>query len=158
MSMPIQKPGRSKQDYQTPDDFMEAVTRRFGPMDWDLAADENNSKCGKFFLGEEQDSLKCNWRSLGYSANLWLNPPFSGIEHWAQKCSLSTLQAGPKIFLLVPASVGSNWYRDHVEPYACVLGLNPRLTFKGCKDPYPKDMVLAVYYSGLRGFNTWRWK
>jgi hypothetical protein len=35
MSMPEQKPGRSKQDYSTPVEFLDAVKRRFGIEVWD---------------------------------------------------------------------------------------------------------------------------
>ncbi len=39
-----------------------------------------------------------------------------------------------------------------------VLGLSPRLTFEGTKDPYPKDLMLSVFGYGMNGFDTWRWK
>ena len=39
---------------------------------WDLAADESNSKC-PHFIGEQQDSLKTKW-PVGEVC--WLNPPF----------------------------------------------------------------------------------
>jgi phage N-6-adenine-methyltransferase len=153
MTMPEQKPGRSKQDYSTPDDFMFALKERFGYPTWDLAASPENTKCDHFYT-EKEDSLSKNWHhNLGFQ---WLNPPYENIEVWAAKCAFeSTLRA--KIFLLVPASVGSEWYKNWVEPYAYVLGLNPRLSFDG-KNPYPKDCILAIYNYGLTGFKTWRWK
>lgn len=154
--MPPQKPGRSKQDYPTPDDFFGAVEGRFGPMEWDLAANEGNSKCGKCFLGEEQNSLLCRWSALAHGKNFWLNPPYGYIEPWARKCALES-ERGARIFMLVPASVGSGWYMDYVEPYAYVFGLNPRLCFDG-KASYPKDCVLCCYVNGFTGFKTWKWK
>lgn len=41
---------------------------------------------------------------------------------------------------------------------AMVLGLSPRLTFKGEKDPYPKDLMLSVYGQAYSGFDTWNWR
>lgn len=44
MSEPIQKPGRSKQDYGTPWEFIRAVERRWGKLHVDLAAHSENAK------------------------------------------------------------------------------------------------------------------
>lgn len=44
MTMPAQKPGSSFQAYETPDDFVDAVVRRFGPIDVDLACHSHTSK------------------------------------------------------------------------------------------------------------------
>lgn len=153
MIMPEQKPGRSRQDYGTPDDFMGAAIGRFGPFMVDLAASVENTKCPVYF-DEQSNGLAQEWHKL--SGNLWLNPPYEDISSWAEKCAIEAAQ-GAKIFMLVPASVGSNWYRDFVEPYAYVLGLNPRLSFDG-KSPYPKDCILCCYIHGLTGFKTWNWK
>ncbi len=37
--------GNSKQDYETPDDFIAAVVKRFGRLSVDLAATADNRKC-----------------------------------------------------------------------------------------------------------------
>jgi hypothetical protein len=39
----------NKQDYKTPDDLMEAVVRRFGPIDFDLAAHAGNARSPNYF-------------------------------------------------------------------------------------------------------------
>lgn len=154
MSMPIQKPGRSKQDYQTPDKLIRAVEDRFGDLLWDLAATKENTKC-PYFITPEMDSFKQPWHEL--AGNLFLNPPFEKIGPWAEKCRDES-RLGASIFMLVPASVGSNWFRDYVHGWAYVLALNPRVTFVGCTTCYPKDLVICVYSNGLTGFDVWRWK
>jgi phage N-6-adenine-methyltransferase len=160
-SGPTINKGKSKQDYGTPKDLLEAVEGRFGKISFDLAADDENHVAPKYFT-EEFSSLEQDWTRL--QGNLWLNPPFANIEPWANKCFETTGQKGlwwnphQRIFFLVPASVGSEWYRRWVADKAYVLALSPRLTFVGCKDPYPKDVILAIYGQGLRGFDTWRWK
>lgn len=149
---PAQKPHRSKQDYQTPRAFIRAVESRFGELGWDLACTEEN-RCAEFRLSG--DALQEDWNSL--PGNLWCNPPFGDIAKWASKMA-DECRARPFFaFLLVPASIGANWFSEHVRDRAVVLGLSPRLTFVGCSDPYPKDLALCVYGFGLRGFDTWRW-
>ena len=148
--MPKQKPGQSRQDYGTPRRFLDAVERRFGPMAVDLASTPENAKAPSRVDG---DSLLANWSLL--SGNLWLNPPFADIAPWARKCYEEvTMQS--EIYLLVPASVGTNWFRDWVFQKAYVMFLSPRLTFEGCSDPYPKDLMLCRYGSNP-GFECWRW-
>lgn len=145
--------GKSKQDYSTPLDFMEAVAIRFGRPTFDLAADSTNWKAADYFT-IEQDSLKQQWHKIpGW---LWLNPPFGSIEIWASKCAAESA-LGAKILFLTPASIGSSWFQTWVHPCAVTLALNPRLCFDG-KNPYPKDCQLSVFCAGLSGFNTWRWK
>ena len=153
--------GHSKQDYATPREFLAAVEKRWGAMDFDLAADRSNRVCEKYYgpgsaLGE--DSLAKPWEVL--AGNLWLNPPFSDISPWAKRCSERVQRTGSlgKILLLVPASIGSNWFAKYVYPYAYVYALQGRLSFDG-KAPYPKDCMLCMYASFLEpGFTVWDWR
>lgn len=151
--------GKSRQDYQTDPAFMEQVVWRFGRPRVDLAASKRNAQCTKFFTKRENALVQPWPRQL-----CWLNPPYSNIAPWAEKCADEAC-AGTRVLFLVPASVGSNWYCDHVFPFARTLLLNGRLTFVGEKDPYPKDCILAVFDRKLAGFGTtagpgvevWRW-
>lgn len=151
--MPPQKPGRSKQDYSTPDDFMAAVVDRFGTPHYDLAAEIGNAWAACYFT-PEKDSLAAEsvWPTNDYLC--WLNPPYDNIAPWAKKC----LESKSKILFLTPASVGANWFQRWVMHKAYVLFLTPRLSFDG-KNPYPKDCILSVFNSGCGpGFDGWKWK
>ena len=168
--MPPQRPGQSKQDYATPREFLDAIRKRFGVerFVWDLAANKQNSVTNvRHYFGPDhlapacRDALAdtCLWRNL--KGDLWLNPPYAHIEPWAEKCVTESLIANvaihkQRIFFLVPAAVGSNWYARHVHGKALVLFLSPRLSFDG-KAPYPKDCLLAVY-GEKPGAECWRWK
>ena len=191
--MPRQKPGRSFQAYGTPKVFLDAVKARFGikHFDWDLAATKANAVDGlgsvRSYFGPDHFAAGCrnalspdnDWKDVDDridNANLWLNPPFADIAPWVEKCAASAWweseksKRGPgaadgrRIFLLVPAAVGSNWFSMHVHKKALVLVLNGRITFDGCPpnpktgkvDPYPKDCMLCVY-GAKPGFDIWRW-
>jgi phage N-6-adenine-methyltransferase len=157
--MPEQKPGRSKQDYETPDDFLNAIKRRwsFDEFYWDLAANEANAKAPNYF-SLRQDSLAQDWANIRGKA--WLNPPYANIEPWARKCAqtidqLEELQL--EIFLLVPAGVGANWFARWVHGKAAVFFLNGRLKFVGETQYYPKDSLLCLF-GVLPGYAVWRWR
>lgn len=149
--------GGSKQNYKTPADFMAAIKARFGAPEFDLAADESNKQTPHYFSIEE-DSLKQDWHKIEVRW-LWLNPPFDRIEPWAAKCAEESVM-GANILFLVPASVGSEWYRKYVQFNAVTLALNGRLHFDPTNPTwgYPKDCMLCVFCAGLYGFNVWKWK
>lgn len=156
---PIQKPGRSKQDYGTPMAFIRAVEAKFGPLVHDLACTTTNKKAPSGYYHDDGiDSLMMEWSLEFPEGNLWLNPPFGDIGTWAAKCEREGMnRRHGGIFLLTPASIGSNWFATHVHKKARVLGLSPRLTFEGTKDPYPKDLMLSIFGLAYAGFDVWRW-
>lgn len=156
MSEPAQRPGKSRQDYETPPEFIRAVEDRFGALNVDLAARNDNAKAPQW-ITPEADGLSTSWPTEG---TLWLNPPFGKIEPWAKRCwdwapPLDSSGRG-RILLLVPASVGSRWFSEYVMDGALVLFLQPRLSFDG-KAPFPRDCMLCVY-GELPGFEVWKWK
>lgn len=154
---PIQKPGRSIQNYASPANFIEAVKVRFGPLAWDLAASTQSAQSLGFY-DEHADALTQPWAEAHPAGNLWLNPPYGDISPWAEKCRLESKKRHGSILMLVPASIGARWFANDVKKHAMVLALTPRLTFGGCSTPYPKDCILAVYGYGFRGFDMWDWR
>lgn len=155
--MPAQKPGKSEQSVATPLGFLSKVRDRLVIDEWrrDLAACPENTVAEDYFT-EEQDSLKQVWSdTAGWQ---WLNPPYSDIAPWTAK-AVSESQKGAHIAVLVPASTGSNWWRQHVEGKAYITFLNGRITFVGHDKPYPKDLALLLYTPFLQGGSCiWRWK
>jgi len=152
----------SRQDYGTPQEFITAVERRFGPIVFDLAAHAGNRKSPYYYAPEPDpaavavDALAQQWHNAVPCGTLaWLNPPFSDIAPWARKCAVES-SLGARIALLVPAAVGANWFRDHVAAHAAIYLLNGRLSFDG-KNVYPKDCLLAVY-GETPGACIWDWR
>lgn len=153
--------GRSKQDYATPAEFLMAVQDRFGRIYWDLAAHaENRVTDADRYYGpgskHGEDSLAQDWSLLRLGV-LWLNPPFAHIAPWAAKCAK---HRHDRTFtcMLVPASVGTNWYAEHVHGKALELYLRPRIKFVGEPIGYPKDLALFVFGFGLSGAQPWDWR
>lgn len=157
-SEPVQKPGRSKQDYGTPWEFIRAVEARFGRLTWDLAASLENRKATSCFT-KEQDTFKFHWdRDTVPGGTQWLNPEFSDLDPYVAKLTAECRYRHGLTLLLTPASIGCGWFARHVLHKAMVIGLNPRLIFEGTTAPYPKDLMLSVYGYGLSGFDQWRWQ
>lgn len=169
-TQPEQKPGRSKQNYATPEIFMQAARLRLGITRFahDFAADTENHKAPTWF-DEATDALSVPFWELSLKQNGcpvsgqnwgWLNPPYADIGPWAQRC-LETKQAGGSIAFLVPAGVGANWFRDYVDGHALVLLLNGRIPFMPDKPKwlYPKDCILCLYAPHIQpGYEVWTWR
>lgn len=155
------KKGRSRQDYQTPPEFMAAVRKRFGDVAIDLAATAANAQADQYFgpgSPHHEDALAadCDW-SRGPKGVRWLNCEFNKIKPWAIKCS--KYSGRHPLLLLTPASVGAKWFTTYLLPHAHVLLLQPRLTFVGETDPYPKDCALSCFGVGNKGrVEPWLWK
>jgi phage N-6-adenine-methyltransferase len=153
--------GASRQDVGTPREVLQAVEARFGRIWWDLAAHpENRVTDDDRYYGpgskHGENSLEQDWSILRLGGR-WLNPPFANIAPWAEKCAKHRFDKC-FTFLLVPASVGANWYSEHVHMQCLELYLSPRLTFVGSADPYPKDLALFVYGYGISGAQPWNWR
>ena len=164
MAMPAQKPHRSKQDYATPSDFIKAVKQRLGitTFSHDFAASRENRKARTYFCQADSafDYASHEWAERTEGGWGWLNPPFTRIEPWAERCALCKEESG-HIAFLVPASVGANWFRDYVDGYAKVLFLNGRLAFMPDQPTwlYPKDCILCLYSPQVTpGYEVWTWK
>lgn len=159
---PKQKPHRSVQDVRTPPELLTAIADAFHVTCWarDLAATAANSVAAiqsqHYGPGSKlgEDSLVAEWPDHG---DLWLNPPFGDIEPWVKKCAEWRPRAG-RIFVLLPAATGANWFLRHVWNRAHVVMLTPRVTFTGHSSPYPKDCVVAVFSAVRGGMSAWRWK
>src|SRR4051812_28420787 len=115
--------GNSKQDYETPWEFIRAVEARYGALDVDFAASIRNAKAPSLYT-EEYDSLSFEWNVMG--GLCWLNPPFGNITPWAEKCALEASK-GARILFLVPASIDSNWWNNYVRGKAWVDAVSPRI-------------------------------
>lgn len=174
MSEPQQKPGKSKQDYRTPPEFLEAVARQFGAIDIDLACRTDNMVAPLGIAhNKELDALAQDWADPMYwnrDANViesgglirvaFCNPPFGNIRPWAEK--VAGCRWLPRwTLLLVPASMGSLWWADHVLGKAMAYGV-PRMAFCGddgsAGDLYPKDLALIAAGYGVVGNGYWDWR
>lgn len=156
---PKQKPGRSRQDYGTPPEFIAVVKKQLRIMefDCDLAASAENAVASEW---SESAMEMPTWR-VGNGWN-WLNPPFGKIGPWVERAYREAKTDGAKTAVLIPAGVGANWWRDWVHDKADVQFLNGRLTFVGCTDPYPKDCALLLYHpiaiAAGGYYSVWPWQ
>ncbi len=100
----------AKTDYGTPREVYDTLDRDFGPFTVDLAAHEGNTKHARFY-SPRHDSLRQSWEGeTGY-----LNPPYGrGIAMWLAKARREAIFHRAVVVQLIPANVGSAWWRELV--------------------------------------------
>lgn len=156
----------SRQDYATPPELVALIADRFGvSFVIDLAADGTNAKAPNFLTASD-DSLSRDWNAemartvefdLLPGPAAWINPPFKRAAPWMEKCAAESAK-GMKIISLTLSSLGSNWYRDHVNGKAFSLILQDRVTFVGCDASYTKELMVTLWGFKMTGLGFWSWK
>ncbi len=167
----ISSGANSKQNYGTPWEFLTPTAKLFGPIVFDLAAEEKNKKHHRYFAkalkgkckskicqAVAHDSFAQDWAALTkkYGGILWLNPPFKKILRWVLKC-LEESRRGANVVMLSSAAVGSDWYLKKVFGVADTIILNGRLTFDD--EPFMRDLMLTHWWPGMTGkMSIWDWR
>lgn len=159
---PKQNPGKSKQDYCTPPEFLEALKKKLNIEEFtlDVAASVENAVAKRFYT-EAEDGLIQPWACRGW---VFCNPPFADIEPWVKKAKKEAYDSYVWSAILVPASTGANWWRDYVHLPSRPIFLNGRLAFMPDKPKwlYPKDCAVLLYGDGGLAIDTpysiWDWR
>lgn len=135
-----------RQDWGTPDSFMEWLgeTKGFYP-DLDAAASDDNTKAPYYFT-KEDDALKQDW-----FGSVWLNPPFGNeIAGFMQKCAEQIKRPEVhEIYVLIPARTDTKWFHEIVMPHAYLVYLiKGRFNFRfdravpSANAPFPSMLVV----------------
>jgi len=148
------------QNTPTPWEFIRAVEERFGPIAWDLAASAGNCRARDphAYFDEAQDSLAQDWNAAGAMGRTWLNPPFRHVDPWLAKAAECRITSGPLV--LVPASVCTKWFNEHVRARAIVYEVTPRPFAREVRDVILVDFrerPIALPGGGVER-RVWKWQ
>lgn len=130
---------------RTPMALLEAVERRFGLIEFDLAASHDNCVVNACWT-EEDNALEQDWSELGLC---WLHPP-GDYERWLEKCRTETKQ-GARILALVPGGL-----THPVSAYSFRLVPAPAWEDEAQEDKGP--YWLLYFHAALWGSETWEWR
>lgn len=136
---------RAKTDQGTPRALYEQLDELFR-FTVDLAAHEVNAKHARYFSPAD-DALALSW--AGETG--WLNPPYGrGLPTWLTKARRSAIFERAIIVQLIPANVGSRWWRELVLGQSQDAGRLLSSAF------VPETGVLWLRWEGLiTGIHYW---
>ena len=125
----------STDQWETPEYVFDELDREFN-FTLDVAADERNKKCEKFF-SKEDDGLSQEW-----SGTVWCNPPYGRqIGKWVKKAS----EAKGTVVMLIPARTDTKWFHDYILGKADIRFIRGRLKFGGAKNGAPFPSMVVVF-------------
>ena len=144
----------SKTDqWATPQHIYDNIIQMVGVNpQWDLAADENNTKCVNY-ITEQQDSLQTKWPA---DEICWINPPYGNmLKKFAKKCVEEMESSAPpsKVIWLIPARTDTVWFNLLANHPKCskVMFLKGRVKFGDGKADAPFPTVVIVMDSKHQG-------
>lgn len=138
----------SKTDqWATPQKLFDELNAEF-QFDLDVAADETNSKCARYFT-EEQNGLDQDWSG----ARIWCNPPYGRIiaDFIAKGHDAVRDGHSPLAVYLVPVRSDTKWFHEYVLPavaegWAEIRFIKGRVKFGDAKvgAPFPSCVIVFV--------------
>ena len=140
---PTMRRHHSNQAHETPWELISAIEKRFGLIEIDLAATAKNRKAGRF-ITKKENSLKCDWTKMLNGELAYLNPEFDPVTPWIDK-SIEEKLKGARFVALLQGSMDANWFWKMLRHCGHVYALEPRVTFEGEKDVFPKPLVLSAF-------------
>lgn len=126
-------PLSEKNDFWTPKEVFNALDKRFGPFEIDLAASDENHLVTKYFTIED-NALEMEW-----DGTAWCNPPYvkqadgSSVKDWVTKARESVIDGEAfRIVMLIPAYTSNYYWHTEIFPFAShLVFFRARLDFGG---------------------------
>ncbi len=148
-----------KDDWETPNDFFQAIEKLFGKFELDVCATFNTNKADTYFGYDTHDfvdGLKNNWCSyqmpylgmppISDNPLCWMNPPYGrGITgKWVDK-AIKESQKGARVVCLLPSRTDTKWFKACMLNASEIYFVQGRLKFVGAKDSAPFPSVIVVF-------------
>jgi site-specific DNA-methyltransferase (adenine-specific) len=146
-----------REDWSTPVDLFATLSRSHDFV-IDLCASRENALCD-FWIPEGIDIFSPLGEEIVFNAArtdhvehpyAWINPPYQG----SGKTGLFVVRAaelcrahGLGLVALIPASVGSAWWRESVDPFFDFVLFTPRLRFGGAPSGAQFDSAICIMRS-----------
>jgi len=117
--------GGGRQDWRTPKRLFDCLERNFGAFDLDVAADDENHLCDRYFT-KDHSALVFEWRAQ----RAFCNPPFSQMSSFLIRARDRADTEGCTTFVIGPLDSGVRWFRGEVwGKVNGILLLAPRVNF-----------------------------
>lgn len=140
----------SNQCATTPDELYLPI-RDFWLPGTDLAADECNTKCPRFYT-EEDNALTKPWNEVATVDDpAWCNHPYAICKEFTAKAHDEALR-NAFVIMLQPAALHRAWYRKYVRRGPCgVVILSRPVKFGGYTTASPTLHALYFWHRNMPG-------
>lgn len=127
-------------EWYTPEAFFKECEKEVWKFDLDPCCTPETKKWEKFFTKEN------DWLSQEWFWNVFVNPPYSNISKWVEKCSRERERVS-SIYLLIPARTDTRYFHDYLykKEWVELRFIKGRLKFWWSKNSAPFPSLLAVF-------------
>lgn len=135
-------------EWATPWDFFQRVSREFRGFDLDPCALPTSAKAARYYTPED-DGLSQAW-----TGRVWLNPPYGRtIGLWTARAVEAVTNGDAEVVVgLLPARTDTEWWhRDVMAQAAEVRLIRGRLRFGEATSSAPFPSALVVWCRSLKG-------
>lgn len=134
---------KASENWETPDDLFNQLNAMYH-FDLDVAADDNNAKCKRYYT-KLVDGLLVSW--LGKS--IWCNPPYGRqIGKWVDKAIYEVLRGNAdSVTMLLPARTDTDWFHRVIRQNGLdlrIVFVHRRLRFSGSSTNAPFPSIVIV--------------
>lgn len=145
---PPKAPKASDERY-TPEDVLDVVRALTGKIILDPCTTKDNRTGATYFFTAETNGLDQDWWALSQGETIYVNPPFSDLRGWTNKCRQEA-DKGCSIVMLLPGDTSTNWFHNSIAVYADVIcHWKGRIKFITPEKPYgtgAKQPTMFAYF------------
>ncbi|MBQ2644053.1 adenine methyltransferase [bacterium] len=140
-----------RQDYLTPEDFINKILAKYNRQEFDLdtCCSQKNIPAKHHFVYPEKNGLQLEWNNFN-----WCNPPYKYCDKWVKKAYHEQI-IGHSTIMLIPARTETAYWQDYILEKE-----NVKIKFlrKGLRFLHPetkekmgiyKNALALVYFKGL---------
>ena len=126
MSRRAGKVASPRDDWQTPRWLLDALRAELGPIGLDPCTSDDNPTGAEVFA--TRNGLETHWMVRPIGTWVYVNPPFSAANEWAEKV-MYWAERGLEIGLLLPASVNSKRFHALTKAADVVAFFGRRVSY-----------------------------
>lgn len=135
----------SRDDWETPQEFYDAINQMYGFV-IDAAASDGNAKTDYYFT-KEDDGLAQDWNEP-----TWVNPPYGKVvSKWVKKGFEEATRWGVPVVMLIAARTDRIDFHKYVMKATEIFFIKGRIKFVGAEHgaPFPSMVVVFDAFSGM---------
>lgn len=126
-------------EWETPLELYKRLNERF-KFTLDPCSTKENHLCDKYYTKEENGLCK-SWKN----ETVFVNPPYSKIKQWVEKCYNEHETNGTTIVMLIPSRTDTRYFHEYIYHKAEIEFIKGRLHFSNSKNSAPFPSMIVIY-------------
>lgn len=126
-------------EWETPRDLYDKLNERFR-FTLDPCSTIENHLCDKYYT-KKDNGLEKSWKG----ERVFVNPPYSSIKQWAEKCYNEYKTNGTTVVMLIPSRTDTKYFHEYIYHKAEIEFIKGRLHFSNAKNAAPFPSMIVIY-------------